>query len=161
MIELDGRHLTLEQMGDIALRGAHCSLATDARRSVVESREALDAALSRGETHYGVNTGFGDLANVRIPADKIRTLQSRLLLSHAAGTGPPLATPVVRAMLALRANALARGHSGVRPEIIERLLELLNLNLLPVVPSRGSVGASGDLAPLAHLALPLIGRGRV
>src|SRR5688572_12136253 len=110
---------------------------------------------------YGVNTGFGDLANVRVSPEQLRLHQERLLLSHAAGMGEPLPDEAVRGMLLLRANTLARGHSGARPEVVEALLALLAADLLPVVPSRGSVGASGDLAPLAHLALPLIGRGAV
>ncbi len=117
--------------------------------------------MAGGATIYGVNTGFGDLASVRIPEEKLETLQERLLLSHAAGMGEPLADEVVRVMLVLRANTLAQGHSGVRPLVIDRLLGLLAADLLPVVPSRGSVGASGDLAPLAHLALPLLGYGSV
>src|SRR5688572_24867945 len=110
---------------------------------------------------YGVNTGFGDLANVRVSPEQLRLHQERLLLSHAAGMGEPLPDEAVRGMLLLRANTLARGHSGARPEVVEALLALLAADLLPEVPSRGSVGASGDLAPLAHLALPLIGRGAV
>jgi len=126
-----------------------------ASRAVIERCAGGDTAV------YGVNTGFGDLANVRIEAGRLALLQERLLLSHAAGVGDPLPDRVVRVMLVLRANALARGHSGIRPEVVERLLVLLEHDCLPVVPSRGSVGASGDLAPLAHLALPVIGRGRV
>ena len=110
---------------------------------------------------YGVNTGFGDLAGVRIAPDRIVELQRRLILSHAAGLGEPLEDEVVRGMLLLRANTLARGHSGVRPQVVEALIALLGAGVLPVVPSRGSVGASGDLAPLAHLALPLLGCGQV
>jgi histidine ammonia-lyase len=125
------------------------------------SRRVVEAAVASGAAVYGVNTGFGDLANVRIPAAQLRTLQERLVLSHAAGVGEPLADAAVRGMLVLRANALARGHSGVRPELVDALLALHAADVLPVVPSRGSVGASGDLAPLAHLALPLLGRGRV
>ena len=125
------------------------------------SRALIERRAGGSEPVYGVNTGFGDLANVRIGADRLALLQERLLLSHAAGLGEPLPDGAVRAMLLLRANALARGHSGVRPALVERLLAFLERDLLPVVPSRGSVGASGDLAPLAHLALPVIGRGRL
>jgi histidine ammonia-lyase len=125
------------------------------------SRAVVARAAREGEAVYGVNTGFGDLANVRIAPEKLAVLQERLLLSHAAGMGEPLPAEAVRAMLLLRANALARGHSGVRPALVERLLAFLERDLLSWVPSRGSVGASGDLAPLAHLALPVIGRGRV
>jgi histidine ammonia-lyase len=160
-IEIDGRSLTLEQLGAVVRGEAECTLAPDARERVAACRQAIEEALERGDVLYGVNTGFGDLANVRIAGDKLRLLQERLVLSHAAGMGEPLPDAAIRAMLLLRANTLARGHSGVRPVVVERLLALLEHDLLPVVPSRGSVGASGDLAPLAHLALPLIGRGRV
>ncbi len=161
MVLLDGTGLTLEELGAVALGGERAALSEEARARVRAGREAIERAVGRGEAVYGVNTGFGDLARVRIPADRLAVLQERLLLSHAAGVGDPLDDPTVRAMLLLRANTLARGHSGVRVELVEALLALLDAGLLPVVPARGSVGASGDLAPLAHLALPLIGRGRV
>ena len=118
-------------------------------------------ALATGDAVYGVNTGFGDLATVRIAGDRIAELQRRLILSHAAGLGEPLDDETVRGMLLLRANTLARGHSGVRPQVVDALIALLDAGVLPLVPSRGSVGASGDLAPLAHLALPLLGCGHV
>ena len=130
-----------------------------ARRRVEEARAVIDRLVASGEVVYGVTTGFGSLATTFVPPERARELQERLLLSHAAGVGEPLPTPVVRAMLLLRANTLALGHSGCRPELIERLCEMLAQGLHPVVPSQGSVGASGDLAPLAHLALPLIGHG--
>ena len=117
--------------------------------------------MARGDATYGVNTGFGDLATVRIENKNLALLQERLILSHCAGVGEPLPDSVVRGMLLLRANTLARGHSGARAELIEALLTLLANGVLPLVPSRGSVGASGDLAPLAHLALPLLGKGQV
>jgi histidine ammonia-lyase len=160
-VEIDGESLTLEQLDLVARRGAGCALAPAARRRVAAGRRVVERVIARGEAVYGLNTGFGDLASVRIPADRLAALQEKLLRSHAAGVGEPLPDAAVRGMLLLRANTLARGHSGVRPEVFERLLDLLARDLLPVVPSRGSVGASGDLAPLAHLALPLIGRGRV
>ena len=160
-VSLDGQSLTLDQL-DLVTRGdARCTLAAAARERVVAGRGVVERVIARGEAVYGLNTGFGDLASVRIPADRLAALQERLVRSHAAGVGEPLPAAAVRGMLVLRANTLARGHSGVRPEVVERLLELLDRDLLPVVPSRGSVGASGDLAPLAHLALPLIGRGRL
>ncbi len=161
MVEIDGRSLTFEQLGSVARGGQRPVLSAVARERVALCRQTVEAALERGAVVYGVNTGFGDLANVRIPADKLMLLQERLVLSHAAGVGEPLPDAVVRAMLLLRANTLAQGHSGVRVELVEALLALLAHDLLPVVPSRGSVGASGDLAPLAHLALAVIGRGRV
>jgi histidine ammonia-lyase len=158
-IELDGLSLTLDAFARVTLGGARATLAPAARQRVAAGRQAVERALATGEAVYGLNTGFGELANVRIGADRVAQLQRRLILSHAAGVGPPLPATAVRGMLLLRANTLARGHSGVRPVVIESLLALLNHGILPVVPSRGSVGASGDLAPLAHLALPLIGRG--
>ena len=126
-----------------------------------ESRDLIESLVARGEVVYGVTTGFGDLATRFIaPADAER-LQERLLMSHAAGVGDPLPREIVRAMLLLRANTLALGHSGCRPLLVDRLLAFLDAGVHPVVPAQGSVGASGDLAPLAHLALPLIGRGTV
>jgi len=160
-IDLDGTSLTLEDLRRVAIEGAPCRLAPAARERVAAGRRAVEAVLATGDAVYGLNTGFGDLARVRIPPDRLASLQERLVRSHAAGIGEPLPDPAVRAMLTLRANTLARGHSGVRPELIDGLLGLLEHGVLPLVPSQGSVGASGDLAPLAHLALPLIGRGRV
>lgn len=161
MIELNGSDLSLEDFRAIALDGAPCRLSGAARERVAAGRRVVEQVLGTGEAVYGLNTGFGDLANVRIEADQLASLQERLVRSHAAGMGEPLPAPAVRGMLLLRANTLARGHSGARPLLVDRLLELLGRDLLPVVPSQGSVGASGDLAPLAHLALPLLGRGRV
>ena len=160
-IDLDGTSLTLEDLRRVAIEGAPCRLAPAARERVAAGRRAVEAVLATGDAVYGLNTGFGDLARVRIPPDRLASLQERLVRSHAAGIGEPLPDTAVRAMLTLRANTLARGHSGVRPELIDGLLGLLEHGVLPLVPSQGSVGASGDLAPLAHLALPLIGRGRV
>ncbi|MDX1632465.1 MAG: histidine ammonia-lyase [Thermoanaerobaculia bacterium] len=161
MLAVDGRTLTLESFASVVREGERASLSEDARERIRRGREVVETALARGEAIYGLNTGFGDLANVRIPEDKLLDLQERLILSHAAGVGEPLSEEVVRGMLLLRANTLARGHSGVRTELVEALLELLNAEVHPVIPARGSVGASGDLAPLAHLALPLLGRGEV
>jgi histidine ammonia-lyase len=161
MVEIDGVSLTMEDFARVVLERTPCRLGEGARRRVAEGRRVVEEVLGTDRVVYGLNTGFGDLARVRIPRDRLAALQRRLVLSHAAGVGEPLPDAAVRGMLLLRANTLARGHSGVRPEIVDRLLELLDRDLLPVVPSRGSVGASGDLAPLAHLALPLLGRGRV
>lgn len=161
MIKIDGQSLTLETFGRVVSSEEQCSLTATARKQVRAARRAVETTIARGEPVYGINTGFGDLAGVSIDPANLNTLQERLVLSHAAGVGESLPDLVVRGMLLLRANTLARGHSGVRVEVVETLLALLNANMLPVVPSRGSVGASGDLAPLAHLALPLIGKGRV
>ena len=160
-LELDGRSLDLETFRQVVLEGRPATLALAARQRMGEAREVVERVLARGEPLYGVNTGFGNLAGVRIADGDLVALQERLLVSHAAGTGEPLEPEVVRGMLLLRANTLARGHSGVRGEVVDALLEMLRRGIVPVVPSRGSVGASGDLAPLAHLALPLIGRGEV
>jgi len=160
-VELNGSDLDLEAFRRVTLDHVPCRLSDAARRRVAQGRRVVEGVLATGEVVYGLNTGFGDLANVRIEADKLASLQERLVRSHAAGVGRPLPAAPVRGMLLLRANTLARGHSGARPELVERLLEMLNRDILPVVPSRGSVGASGDLAPLAHLALPILGRGRV
>ncbi len=158
-IEMDGRSLTLEAFGEVVAGRARVELAEPARRGIRAAREVIERAVASGEAVYGVNTGFGNLANVRIEAADLATLQERLVRSHAAGMGEPLPEPAVRGMLLLRANTLARGYSGVREAVVDRLLEFLARGLHPVVPSRGSVGASGDLAPLAHLALPMMGGG--
>jgi histidine ammonia-lyase len=125
------------------------------------ARDVVQSAVDSSEVVYGITTGFGALASTHIGRDQTEALQYNLVRSHAAGVGEPLPDELVRAMLLLRARTLAQGHSGVRPEIVERLIEMLNLGILPLVPSQGSVGASGDLAPFAHLALPLIGEGKV
>jgi histidine ammonia-lyase len=155
-IEIDGTRLTLEQV-ESAARGARCTLAEAARRRIERSRRAVERATRGGRRVYGVNTGFGHLATVEIADDRLAELQTNLIRSHAAGVGDPLPLPVVRAVLALRVNCLARGHSGIRPETVDALLAILNRGVQPVVPAQGSVGASGDLAPLAHIALCLLG----
>ena len=157
---LDGRTLTLDDVEAIAL-GARAALARGAARRVAAARRAVERATRGGARVYGVNTGFGHLAQVSIPEAKLAELQLNLVRSHAAGVGDPLPIPVVRAVLALRANCLARGHSGIRLETLEALVSMLDRDVVPVVPERGSVGASGDLAPLAHVALALVGEGEV
>jgi histidine ammonia-lyase len=164
MIELNGKDLTLEVFRSVIEVGESVCLSQDARDRIhAASRliEEISSSSEQDEPVYGVNTGFGDLSKVRIPNSETRLLQERLVMSHAAGVGEPLPDAAVRGMLLLRANTLARGFSGARAEVIERLIEFLNCNLLPIVPSQGSVGASGDLAPLAHLALPIIGYGQL
>ncbi|MBX5464347.1 MAG: histidine ammonia-lyase [Clostridia bacterium] len=158
-LEIDGEHLTPEAVEEVAAGGRPVRLAAAARERLVRSRRSIEAMLRRGVAVYGVNTGFGRLADVAIPPEELRRLQINLLRSHAAGVGPPLAREEVRALLLLRANALARGYSGVRPELVEQILRLLEAGVHPRVPEQGSVGASGDLAPLAHAALVLIGEG--
>ena len=159
MIDIDGHSLTLDAFRGVVHCGGECRLHDGARQRMQAAEDTVARATRRREPVYGVNTGFGDLAGVHIPAEKLRTLQRRLVLSHCAGVGDPLSDAAVRGMLLLRANTLARGHSGARPLVVDALLTLLNNNVLPVIPSRGSVGASGDLAPLAHLAAVLLGEG--
>ncbi len=157
-VELDGRHLTLESIEAIA-GGASVTIAPAARERVAKARAFVDERFASGEAIYGVTTGFGRLANVQIhPADAAQ-LQLNLVRSHASGTGTPLCERFVRAAGVLRVNSLAAGHSGVKLETLELLAELLNRGVTPVVPCQGSVGASGDLAPLAHMTLTLIGEG--
>ena len=156
-----GQPLTLHDIGEVALGGRVAALDPAALPGIRASRAVVDRLLARGATVYGVNTGFGKLSDVRIEPGEVRALQRNLVRSHACGVGDPLPEEEVRAMLLLRANVLAKGFSGVRPEVVETLLSLLNHHIHPVVPSRGSVGASGDLAPLAHLALAIIGEGMV
>lgn len=154
-------HLSLEDVAAVA-EGAPVALYPEARGRMERTRARVDAVVAGGDDGpavYGVNTGFGALSKVRIGASRVRELQVNLVRSHAAGVGPDHSTEVVRAMLLCRAHTLALGYSGVRPLVVEALLALLNRRVHPIVPSRGSVGASGDLAPLAHLALGLIGEG--
>jgi len=159
-VVLDGTTLELEQVEAVARRCARVALDPAARERVARTRAGIEARLAAGEVIYGVNTGFGRLADVRIPAEDLARLQLNLLRSHACGVGEPFPEDVTRAMLLLRANVLAGGYAGVRPEVVDHLLEMLNRGVHPVVPARGSVGASGDLAPLAHLALVLVGEGQ-
>jgi len=140
-------------------RAGELSLAKDAWDAVARSRATLETALASSEAIYGVNTGFGKLAQTRIPDGDLKRLQRNLVLSHAAGVGEPLSDAAVRLVIALKVGSLARGHSGVRHAVVERLLDLLNKNVLPEIPCQGSVGASGDLAPLAHMSCVLIGEG--
>jgi histidine ammonia-lyase len=158
MIEFDGASLTLAQTEAVAL-GEKISFSAAARARVERARKLVEEIVAREEVVYGINTGFGALSEVTIPAEELRALQLNLVRSHACGVGDPLPEPVVRAMLLHRANVLARGFSGCRPIVIDTLMAMLNGGVHPVIPSRGSVGASGDLAPLAHLALVTIGEG--
>lgn len=137
------------------------ALGDRARSAVLASRAVIDDALCGGCAIYGVNTGFGSLSKVRVAARDLETMQENIIRSHAAGVGEPLSDDVVRGMMLLLAASLARGHSGVRVEVVERIVAMLNAGITPVVPSRGSVGASGDLAPLAHAALAMLGEGQV
>jgi histidine ammonia-lyase len=158
-MELHGQPLPLTEIAAVALGTEPVQVSASARPRILASRKVIDDIVARNAVAYGVTTGFGKLSDVRIPQDELRDLQLNLVRSHACGIGRPLSEPEVRAMMLLRANVLTLGFSGIRLEIIEMLCEMLNRHLHPVVPEKGSVGASGDLAPLAHLALSLIGEG--
>ena len=159
-VVLSGNDLTFEQLYAVALRGEIVSLAPTAIERMNASRAVVDRLVASGATAYGINTGFGKLASVRISTEQVRQLQVNLVRSHACGLGAPLSETETRAMMLLRANAIAKGLSGVRPRVVETLCQMLNAKVHPVIPSQGSVGASGDLAPLAHLAQVVIGEGR-
>jgi histidine ammonia-lyase len=156
---LDGTGLTLEDLESVARARRQVALADAARQTVARARRVVDEAVARGDVVYGVNTGFGSFAEVVIPRGRLEELQLNLVRSHAAGVGEPLDEAETRALMVLRANALAKGYSGIRLETLDLLIAMINKGVHPVVPSQGSVGASGDLAPLAHLALALVGEG--
>ncbi len=158
-LHISGNDLRLEAVREVAVERRPVLLAPDARESVNRARAVVDEIVASNKVAYAITTGVGKLSEVRIAGDQIRELQVNLVRSHAVGVGDPLAVPETRAMMLLRANSLAKGHSGVRAVIIDTLCEMLNRGVTPFVPSQGSVGASGDLAPLAHLALALIGEG--
>src|SRR5882724_1393051 len=161
MIEIDGNTLTLEQLAAVSSGQEQVTLSSESIQRIQRSRKTVEDILASGRAVYGINTGFGKLVDVHIPPDELRQLQVNLVRSHCCGVGEPLDEPSTRAMMLLRANVLAKGYSGVRPVVAETLIDMLNKGVHPVIPSRGSVGASGDLAPLAHLALGLIGEGNV
>src|SRR3954468_16513974 len=158
---LNGDDLTIDDVWSVAVERTPAALTDDGRSKMAAARELVDPAApdSSGEQTYGTNTGFGRFVSKAIPPELSEELQLRLLRSHACGVGEPDGGEFVRAAMVLRANALAKGFSGARVQTVELLLECLNRGVLPVVPARGSVGASGDLAPLAHLPLPLVGEG--
>ncbi|QSQ15292.1 histidine ammonia-lyase [Myxococcus landrumensis] len=158
-ILIDGDTLTLEQILQVARNEVTVELAPEAAARVRASRALVDKVAAGDTPSYGINTGFGTLAEVRIDKKDLRDLQRNLILSHACGVGTPLPHGEARALLLLRCNVLAKGYSGIRPETLALALDMLNRDVVPVVPERGSVGASGDLAPLAHLALVFIGEG--
>src|SRR5437763_4528374 len=159
-IRLTGDDLRIEDVWSVALEGAGAALTDDARAKMRAARELVERAAHGTREHtYGINTGFGRFVSESIPEELTEELQLRLLRSHACGVGDPYPVEVIRAAMLLRANALAKGTSGARVETVELLVDCLTRGVLPYVPSRGSVGASGDLAPLAHLALPLVGEG--
>src|SRR6476660_6701151 len=159
MLQLKGQQLTLQQIVSIAEGREQVVLADDARARVEQARQVVQDIVEQGRTVYGVNTGFGKLSDVSIDRADLIQLQLNLVRSHSVGLGDPLSEPEARAMLLLRANVLAAGFSGARPLVIESLIAMLERGVTPVIPEKGSVGASGDLAPLAHLALTAIGEG--
>jgi histidine ammonia-lyase len=162
ILHLDGRSLTVDDVVRAARRpDTQLVVAPAARAALAASRDRVERAIASGQTIYGINTGFGKLANVRIPGDQLDQLQTNLVRSHAAGVGAPLGPDVVRALMLLRANVLLRPTSGVRAELVEALVALFNAGITPWVPEQGSVGASGDLAPLSHVAMVVMGEGEV
>src|SRR5499427_8039869 len=158
-LHINGNDLTLEAVREVAVEGRSVLLAPDARAAVDNARAVVEEIVAGNQASYAITTGVGKLSDVRIAGDQIRELQLNLVRSHAVGVGEPLSIPETRAMMLLRANSLAKGNSGIRAVTIDTICELLNRGVTPMVPSQGSVGASGDLAPLAHLALALIGEG--
>src|SRR5690348_17533811 len=158
-LHINGNDLTLENVLEVAVAGRAALLAPDAREGVNRARTVVEELVASNQVSYAITTGVGQLSEVRIAGDQIRELQVNLVRSHSVGVGEPLSIAETRAMMLLRANSLAKGHSGVRAIVIDTLCEMLNRGVTPFVPSQGSVGASGDLAPLAHLALTLIGEG--
>ena len=159
-IKLTGNNLNFDQLHAVALRHEAVVLDSSAIERMNASRAVVDKLVASGATAYGINTGFGKLASVRISSEQVQRLQINLVRSHACGVGEPLSEPETRAMMLLRANALAKGLSGIRPHVVDTLCKMLNGRVHPLIPSQGSVGASGDLAPLAHLAQVVIGEGR-
>lgn len=159
MLELSGQRLSLKQIAEVASGREHVALSAEARARVEQSRRVVEKIVAEGRTVYGVNTGFGKLSDVHIEPSQLRELQLNLVRSHACGLGPALSEPEARAMLLLRANVLACGYSGARAALIDKLILMLERGVTPVIPEKGSVGASGDLAPLSHLALLVIGEG--
>jgi histidine ammonia-lyase len=158
-VQIDGEHLDFAQLNRVVFDGATAELAPQARTRMLASRAVIERLIASDQAVYGVNTGFGKMASVRISREQIGELQVNLVRSHACGVGTALSEHETRAMLLLRANAIAKGFSGVRPIVVETLCAMLNSGVHPVIPSQGSVGASGDLAPLAHLAQVAIGEG--
>ncbi len=159
LVQLDGHSLTLEDIVAVARHNAGVAIAPSAADAIQASRETVLRILGQEKAVYGINTGFGSLASVRICDEKASLLQNNLIISHAVGCGAPLPRDVVRAMLLLRANALCQGHSGIRLELVRTLVDMLNAGVHPIVPEKGSLGASGDLAPLSHVALVMLGLG--
>lgn len=160
-MQLNGENITAAELWKVAHEGSPVTLASSASEKMKSSRSYINEKLKQKDAIYGVNTGFGAFSSVRISNEDIVRLQQNLIRSHSCGVGIPFTKAETRAIMILRANALSRGHSGIRVEVVDKILEFLNHDILPMIPSQGSVGASGDLAPLSHLALSLIGEGKV
>ena len=160
-IKLENKHYTLEEVYNISVNPFCISLSEELRDNIVNSRLLVEDKSCAKEPIYGINTGFGKLSQVVIPKDQLYKLQKNLLMSHSVGIGKPIDDDVVWTMLLIKIISLSKGFSGVTHTLIEQLISLLNSGFLPLIPSQGSVGASGDLAPLAHMALPIIGLGEV
>ncbi|AET67169.1 histidine ammonia-lyase [Desulfosporosinus orientis DSM 765] len=158
-VTLDGESLTLEQVVSVARYGAKVELQPAAKNNVLKSRDYVDKIIEGNKTVYGITTGFGKFSDVLISKDDAKKLQRNLIMSHATGVGEPLAPEIVRAIMLLRANALAKGFSGIRLSTLQTLIDILNAGIVPVIPEKGSLGASGDLAPLSHMVLVLLGEG--
>lgn len=158
-IIITGNDLSLEEIVDVARKGCKISLSEDTIKSVLESRKIIDDIVENEKVVYGVTTGFGEFCNVSISKEDCNTLQENLIRSHACGYGPAFSTDIVRTIMLTRANALAKGYSGIKLETLNTLIEMLNKGVHPVIPEKGSLGASGDLAPLAHMVLPMLGLG--
>src|SRR5436305_9149443 len=158
-LTIDCQKLAVSDIVDVARHGRPVSLGAGAMEAMQRSRAVVERIVANDEVVYGITTGFGKFADRVIPGDALERLQFNLIVSHSVGVGDPLPAETVRAMMVLRAVSLARGYSGIRPMVVQRLIDILNAGIVPLVPSKGSVGASGDLAPLAHLSLVLIGQG--
>lgn len=156
---INGSGLTVFDVVAVAREFATVEVSAESRMKMQKSREYVEALIQKEEPVYGINTGFGDFSKIRIAEEELEELQKNLIISHAVGVGEPYAIEIVRAMMLLRVNALSSGFSGIRPEVVETLVKMLNKKVHPVIPQQGSLGASGDLIPLAHMALPIIGRG--
>lgn len=161
ILEIDGNSLTLDKINYFLKHNPKVVIARHALDEIQKTRKLVEKWIEEEQVIYGVTTGFGEFANVSISREDLATLQENLILSHSAGCGDPLPPFIVKVMMLLRANALAKGYSGIRPETLKLLIDMMNNNILPVIPSQGSVGSSGDLVQLSHLVLPMIGRGRV
>lgn len=161
MYYINGKNLDIEKIEDIIFSNKKIGISKEAEKNIIRSRNTVERLIKKGEVVYGLNTGFGKFSTKKITPDKIIQLQDNLIMSHAAGTGDYLDDKIVKTMILLRVNALARGYSGIKLNTLKKLTELFNKDILPLIPEQGSVGASGDLIPLAHMVLPLLGKGKV